>query len=123
MSHGLAPFLFLLMCMFGAAFFVVVVLVGYSVLDDLQKVSRVILRRGFFRLWLVVSAVWTALVASNIQYRRVYHGPYSEIVWGTFPWSLYTRTGAILTALAPWLASAAVIGAVWVYQGFRPDKD
>jgi hypothetical protein len=126
MSHGLAPLLYVLMCMFGAAFFLVVVLVGYSVFEDFQNVSRVALRRGFFRLWVVGSAVWSALVAASVQFGTVvYYGGYGghrELVWGTIRWPLYTPIGAIFMALAPWLASVAVIGVVWVYRGFRPDK-
>jgi len=57
------------------------------------------LRRGLFRLWLVVSVAWSS--ASLLA------GAGSDQLYGSF-----------LVALTPWAFTALALGLRWAYRGF-----
>jgi hypothetical protein len=70
-------------------------------------------RRGFFRIWIVISALWSAGVAEVFTYERLVHSA------RYFPPDdpLYLP----LIALAPWLLTIVVLSIAWIAKGFKPD--
>lgn len=73
-----------------------------------KKPAAVGMWRGFFRLWLMVSAVWAAGVAAIFV--ATYPTPWADPIWGGFA----------VDAAAPPLAVLGFMRAVrWVAAGFQ----
>jgi hypothetical protein len=79
------------------------------------------LRRGLFRLWVVLSVAWIAIGAwwRNVlcEFNLAYHGNGPWCYYQAQDWALHTETAALLIGPP---AAAGLIG--WVALGFTSES-
>ena len=70
-------------------------------------------RRGLFRTWVVLSAIWSAviLIVALYEHHRIGEPQYR--------WLLSFWTDWLVAIFAPWVLTAAALGFRWTIKGFR----
>ena len=82
--------------------------------DQSDRISgTVTLRRGLFRVWIVLSTAWFVgfMIFEVWDSSKFHYMPYQ--------WRVHEWIDIVLTAIFPWLLTIAVIALRWIIAGFR----